>query len=392
MPIPFIDLKTQYQLIENKIKQRINDVLSHGRFILGPEIEELEQRLSKFVKTTYAISCSSGTDALYMSLLAMKVKSGDVVLTSPFTFFATAEVIAQIGAIPVFVDIDPITFNIDPTHLSRAIKALLFKDRNIYPYPSLLDKKDSINLKGIIAVDLFGGAAEYDEINRIAREYGLFVIEDAAQSFGGRYRGRMTCSLADIGCTSFFPAKPLGCYGDGGSVFTNDPSLAEILLSVRVHGSGKDKYENVRLGINGRMDTLQAAILLEKLSIFPQEIKMREEVAQRYSSLLSSIEEIIPPTIPSHIRSVWAQYSIIVRKKRDALISYLEEKGIPTAIYYKVPLHMQRAFEYLGYKRGDMEVSERISDHILSLPMHPYLKEEVQEEIVGHIKDFFAKH
>ncbi len=392
MAIPFIDLKTQYRLLEHKIKQRIDTVLSHGKFILGPEITELEEMLSEFVGVKYAISCSSGTDALYMALVALDTRRGDVVLTSPFTFVATAEVIAQVGAIPVFVDIDPTTFNMDPSHLSRAIQALTLRDRNLYPYPPILDRKNTINIKGIIAVNLFGTAAEYTEINEIAREYGLFVIEDGAQSFGGKYRGRMSCSLADIGCTSFFPAKPLGCYGDGGAVFTNDPSMAQLVTSIRVHGSGEDKYHNIRLGINGRMDTLQAAILIEKLSIFPEEIKKREEVAQRYFSLLSPLDEIKVPHIPSHIKSAWAQYSIVVKEKRDELACYLQEKGIPTAIYYKVPLHLQRAFEYLGYKKGDMGTSEDIAEHILSLPMHPYLKREVQEEIVGHIKNFFAKH
>ncbi len=393
MQIPFIDLKSQYHLIEDKIKRRIEEVFSHGRFILGPEIYELEKRLGEFVDSPYVISCSSGTDALYMSLLALGVGPGHVVLTSPFTFIATAEVIAQSGAIPAFVDIDETTFNMDPEKLSLAIEAIQYRDRSIYPYPTILDKTKKVQIRGIIGVDIFGVSSEYEEINKIAREHGLFVIEDAAQSFGGTYRGKRTCSLTEIGCTSFFPAKPLGCYGDGGAIFTYNERLAEILTSIRVHGSGQDKYENIRLGINGRMDTLQAAILLEKLNIFPGELMKRQEVATRYTSLLSEVEEIITPSIPEHITSAWAQYSILVKgENRDVLSNHLKAKGIPTAVYYKIPLHLQRAFSYLGYRQGDMQVAEETANHILSLPMHPYLTEEIQGEIVKELKDFFAKN
>ena len=392
MEIPFIDLKLQYKRIEKRIKQNIERVLSHGRFILGPEVVEIEERLAEYVGVKYVISCSSGTDALLMSLMTLGVKRGDIVFTSPFTFMATAEVIALLGAIPVFVDIDPITYNINPEELKRAIEAVKRRDPHIYPIPKTIIKgEDEFSTKGIIAVDIFGICAEYREINEIARQNNLFVIEDGAQSFGGKYFNKKACSLATIGCTSFFPAKPLGAYGDGGAVFTDSEELANILKSIRVHGEGKDKYENVRLGLNGRLDTIQAAILLAKLEIFDDEILKRQEVAKRYNLKLKDHPYVKPPYVPEYILSAWAQYCILV-EKREELIKYLMDSGIPTNIYYKLPLHLQDAFKHLGYQRGDMKVSEEVSKKILALPMHPYLKEEVQDYILIKIFEFYEKY
>ncbi len=387
MEIPFIDLNAQYKRIAKDVLKNIDRVLSHGRFILGPEVNELEDRLAAYVGTSYCVSCSSGTDALLMSLMALDVHETDVVFTSPFTFMATAEVIALTGAIPVFVDIDPKTYNINPDGLKRAIQAVKNRDNSIYPIPEIILHKE-FNLTGIIGVDLFGICAEYREINNIALENHLFVIEDGAQSFGGKYFGKMACSLAHIGCTSFFPAKPLGAYGDGGAIFTDSEELADIMRSIRVHGEGRDKYENIRLGINGRMDTIQAAVLLAKLDIFDEEINKRQEVAQKYSARLDSIPNIKLPNVPEHILSAWAQYCILV-EERDELIEFLKGRKIPTNIYYKTPLHLQRAFSYLGYKEGDMGVSEQVSKEIVALPMHPYLKDEILDYIVESIFEFY---
>lgn len=366
----FIDLKAQYRLIEKEIKSRINSVLEHGRFIMGPEIGELEEELASFADCRHVVTCSSGTDALLMALLAYGVGPKDAVFTTPFTFIATAEAIVLAGATPVFVDIDPDTYNIDPKKLEEAISRL---------------KKDRTELtpKGIIGVDIFGLCADYSAINHTAKQNNLFVIEDAAQSFGASYKGRRSCSLADVGATSFFPAKPLGCYGDGGAVFTNDDELAEKLRSIRIHGQGSDKYDNVRIGINGRMDTLQAAILLPKLALFEKEIEMRNKVADYYTSSLNGC--VKTPHVPDGYRSVWAQYSILADNRRE-IMDELRKAGIPTAIYYQKPLHLQGAFKTLGYGEGDYPVSENISRKIFSLPMHPYLKKEDQEIICEIIR------
>jgi dTDP-4-amino-4,6-dideoxygalactose transaminase len=313
--------------------------------------------------------------------MAYDVGSGDAIFTSPFTFIATAEVISLLGATPVFVDIDPETFNLDPKHLERAIAALQ-KGEPDYPLPRTSGL--SLTPKGIIAVDLFGLPADYDAINAIAKKHGLFVIEDAAQSFGAEYKGNRACSLADIACTSFFPAKPLGCYGDGGMCFTSDENLGQTMRSLCVHGQGHHKYENVRIGINGRLDTLQAAILHAKFDVFPKEIELRQEAATRYSKLLSDLGNgLVTPDVPPHFQSVWAQYSILSKDEnhRSGLQSKLKEGGIPTAIYYPKPLHLQTAFRSLGYKEGDFPVSEDYSGRIFSLPMHPYLAAEDQKQI-----------
>jgi dTDP-4-amino-4,6-dideoxygalactose transaminase len=378
----FIDLKTQQKRIRKGIDASITRVLEHGKYIMGPEIPQLEQTLANFAGVKHAIGCASGTDALLMALMAKNVGPGDAVFTSPFTFIATAEVIRLLGATPVFVDIDPKTFNMDPDLLENAIQAVTKSDRRIYPLPHNSGQKRLVS-KCIIAVDLFGLPADYDAINAIAEKHEVFVIEDAAQSFGADYKGRKACALAEIGCTSFFPAKPLGCYGDGGMCFTDSDELNDIMRSIRIHGQGTDKYDNVRVGINGRLDTLQAAILLNKFEIFPEEIQLRQKVASRYNEQLSSNVALVTPEIPNGYLSAWAQYSILAKdpSHRSELQNRLKENGIPTAVYYPKPLHAQTAFQSLGYQPGDFPVSQDFSTRIFSLPMHPYLEEADQNKI-----------
>jgi len=381
MGIQFIDLHAQQQRIHDKIVKNITRVLEHGQYIMGPEITALEKALGEYVGARHAVSCASGTDALLMALMAYQVGPGDAVLTTPFTFVATAEVISLLGATPVFVDIEPDTFNIDPLQLEKAVAALESKDPKIHPLPA---GYEGLKARGIIPVDLFGQPAVYDRINAIAHAEALFVLEDAAQSFGGEYRGKKACSLADVAATSFFPAKPLGCYGDGGMVFTDDDRFHEYLTSIRIHGKGSDKYDNVRIGINGRCDTLQAAILLAKFEIFPEELELRQQVAGRYNDLLE-VPGITTPVVREGCLSAWAQYSLLSERK-DAILQALGKAGIPTAIYYPKPLHLQGAYRYLGYKPGDFHVSEIMAKKIFSLPMHPYLAEEDQKRIAEVIK------
>jgi UDP-2-acetamido-2-deoxy-ribo-hexuluronate aminotransferase len=366
--LDFIDLKTQQQRISASLTENIRRVLAHGQYIMGPEIQALEARLATYVGVKHAISCSSGTDALLMPLMAYGVGPGDAIFTTPFTFIATAEVIQLLGATPVFADIDPKTFNLDPEALAAAVRGLGQNSGTAHLKP-----------KGIIPVDLFGQPADYDRIHTIAQEHGLFVLEDAAQSFGATYKGRRAGALAAVAATSFFPAKPLGGYGDGGAVFTDDDHLAEVLRSIRVHGQGKDKYENVRIGLNGRLDTLQAAVLLAKLEIFDQEVVDRQRVARQYSQALNAVVEV--PYVAPDCTSVWAQYSVL-SEHRELLLQKLQAAQIPAAIYYPVPLHLQGAFAHLGYQPGDFPVSENASRRIFSLPMHPYLDPADQERIV----------
>lgn len=364
MGIPFVDLKSQYSLLADDINAAIKKVLDHGQYINGPEVVQLEQELAKYVGVDHVVGCSSGTDALLMALMACEVGPGDLVFTTPYTFVATAEVVTLLGAIPVFVDIDKRTFNIDPEKLDAAIKK------------ALSEKKGQP--KAVIPVDLFGLPADYESINMIAIENGMVVIEDAAQSFGAEYHGRKACGLGHVGATSFFPAKPLGCYGDGGAVFTDDDKVAEKLRSIRVHGMGADKYSNVRIGLNARLDTMQAAILLPKLAQFPKEIEVRQQVAKQYSSALEGHVEV--PFMPEGVMSAWAQYSVL-SEKRTEIRDALQQQEIPTAIYYPKPLHLQDAYLDLGYKAGDFPVSENISQRIFSLPMHPYLMAEQVDAI-----------
>ncbi len=361
----FIDLHAQQKRIRNKIEVNIKKVLDHGKYIMGPEIKELEEKLARYVGTKYAVGVASGTDALLIPLMAYEIGPRDAVFTTPFTFIATGEVIQLLGATPVFADIQPDTFNIDPAKLEEVIEKVV--------------KEGKLTPRGIIPVDLFGQPADYDEINAIAKKYDLFVLQDAAQSFGASYKGKKACAHADVGATSFFPAKPLGCYGDGGMIFTDSTELHEKLTSIRIHGKGTDKYDNVRVGVNGRLDTLQAAVLLAKMEIFEEEIELRQTVAKRYEKGLK------PPAKAPRVRdynvSAWAQYSIL-HLERDAVTAGLKEQGIPTAIYYPTPLHLQEAFIHLGYHKGDFPVSEETADQVFSIPMHPYLPEEDQDRIV----------
>ena len=385
MPLPFIDLKAQYARLEGEIRTRMDAVLEHGAYILGPEIRELENHLGTYVGSRYALGCSSGTDALLMALMAFDIGPGDAVFTSPFTFFSTAEEIALLGATPVFVDIDLQTYTIDPASLEMALAALIKKDATIYPLPRGFE---NLTPRAVIPVDLFGLAADYDALEAVCREHGLKIIEDAAQAFGAGYKDRTkkACGFGDIGCTSFFPAKPLGCYGDGGMCFTDDPELHQKLASLRVHGMGTDRYDNVRIGINGRLDSLQAAVLLAKFGLFPEEVDLRNAAARRYTALLG--DAVVTPKIPDGYTSVWAQYSVLARDSahRDALRSHLDGEGIPTAVYYPIPLHLQTAFAHLGYTAGMLPVCEDAGLRIFSLPMHPYLKSDVQEKIARLIQ------
>jgi UDP-2-acetamido-2-deoxy-ribo-hexuluronate aminotransferase len=390
--IPFTDLQTQYRSIQPEVESGIRRVLEHGHYILGPEIAELESALGAFVGTRHAIACSSGTDALLVALMALGVKRGDVVLTTPFTFFATAEVIALLDAIPVFVDVKEHSFNIDPAALERAIEAVRLGDPSIHPLPRGVDMKGRKSA-GVIAVDLFGLPAEYDSISGLCTKSDIFLLEDAAQSFGAAFHGRKACSFGQIAATSFFPAKPLGCYGDGGMVFTDSDTLADLMRSLVVHGKGTDKYDNLRIGLNGRLDTLQAAILLAKFAIFEQETEARQKRADAYGSLLRRFcsANVLPPEVPEGFASIWAQYTVRLSGRSNLAVQQLIQKaGIPTAIYYPRPLHLQTAFGYLGYREGDFPVSEKLSREVLSLPFGPYIANDQQETVVRALADALA--
>ena len=355
----FIDLARQYAALKIEIDANIHSVLDRCSFISGVENELLEQELARYVGVKHALCVSSGTDALLMPLLAWGIGRGDAVFTTPFSFFATAEVIALVGATPVFADIDIDSFNLDPRKLRCAIEKTLAEGR--------------LRPRAIIPVDLFGHCADYDAIHQLAEEYGLLVLEDAAQGFGASYRGRKAGSFGDAAATSFFPAKPLGCYGDGGAVFTDDDELAEELRSIRVHGQGQDKYENVRIGINGRLDSLQAAVLLPKLAAYDGEISRRNEIATRYTNHLA--DSVTTPAVAPGCMSVWAQYSVLAKDgaQRESIISGLRTADIPAMIYYARPIHLQKAVAYLGHREGDFPVAEDVSRRIFSLPMHAYL-------------------
>ena len=360
--VEFIDLKAQQRRLGDRIPRAIQKVLDHGRFIMGPEVAELEERLSGFCGARHVITCASGTDALLMALMAQGTGPGDAVVIPSFTFVATAEAVALLGAAPVFADVQADSFLLDPAGLGAALETAT---------------RAGLAPKGIIPVDLFGQPADYMQINRFAGQHGLFVIGDGAQSFGAESDGNRVGTLAQVTATSFFPAKPLGCYGDGGALFTDDDVLASKLKSLRVHGKGAHKYDNVNIGMNGRLDTIQAAILLEKLAVFPEEINLRNRVAERYGAMLGDIVDV--PVVRSGCTSVWAQYTIKTCE-RDAVSGKLRQKGIPSAVYYPRPLHRQTA--YNDYPCGSgLGVSERLSSVVLSLPMHPYLEEEAQTAI-----------
>lgn len=386
----FIDLKTQYARIQDKVEDAVIAAMRAGNFIMGPPVIALEKRLSDYVGVRNTISCASGTDALVMALMAKGVAPGDAVFTVPFTFMASAEAIATVGATPIFVDVDPRTFNMDVAQLARAIDALKTGDRSIHPLPAMPDAElAALNPRGIIAVDLFGLPADYDTINALAKANDLFVIEDAAQSFGATCGNRRAGALAEIGCTSFFPAKPLGCFGDGGAIFTDDDELAAILRSIRVHGQGSHKYENVRLGLTGRLDTVQAAVLDVKLDIFDDEMAERQRVAAIYTAAIDRAGiDVIPPSIPDDYRSAWAQYTLLApdAEARDIMRERLAAHDIPTMVYYPRSLHMQPVFAYLGYAENDFPISATLGDRVFSVPMHPYLDTGQIERIVAAMR------
>ena len=365
--IAFIDLKAQQQRLGDRIPTAIEKVLDHGQYIMGPEVRELEQQLARFSGARHAVCCASGTDALLMALMARGVGPGDAVFVPAFTFVATAEAVALLGATPVFVDVDPYCFLLNMASLEAALETTI---------------RAGLTPRGIIPVDLFGQPCDYSEINEYAREHGLFVIADAAQSFGAEVEGNRVATLAEVTTTSFFPAKPLGCYGDGGALFTDDDGLADRLRSLRVHGKGAHKYDNVNIGVNGRLDTIQAAILLEKLSVFEEEVILRNKIAQRYGEQLQNLVDI--PVVRSGCTSVWAQYTITT-PQRDMLAQELKRLGIPSAVYYPLPLHRQTAYQTFPCA-PDLGISERLSTEVLSLPMHPYLEEEAQQRICAAIR------
>ena len=352
----FIDLAAQYKHLKSRIDNRIHDVLDHGQYIMGPEVYELEEKLAEYVGVKHAITCANGTDALTLAMMVLNIEKGDAVFCPTFTFFATAEVIAYEGATPVFVDSDEATFNICPLDLEKRIQATIAEGK--------------LKPKAIIAVDLFGLPANYPEIQKIADKYNLKLVEDAAQGFGGSINGKRAGSFGDIATTSFFPAKPLGCYGDGGAIFTNNDAYAELIKSYRVHGKGSDKYDNIRIGMNSRLDTIQAAILLEKLSEFPTELINRNKAANNYERTLAG--KYKTPQVPKGYISSWAQYTL-VSDNRDADMAKYKEQGIPTIIYYGTCMHQQTAFKQLSYSDEAFPVASKLAGCVFSLPMHPYL-------------------
>ncbi len=364
----FIDLAAQQRRIRGRVDEAVARVLDHGRYIMGPEVAEFEADLAAFVGEGEVVSCASGTDALVMALLVRRAGVGDAVFVPSFTFAATAEAVALLGATPVFVDIDPVSFNLDAASLDAAVRGL----------------DPGLRAAGVIPVDLFGLPADYEAIDAVCAEHGLWVIADAAQGFGGSIGERKVGRFAPLTTTSFFPAKPLGCYGDGGAVVALDPDDAKVLRSVRVHGSGSDKYDNVRLGINGRLDTLQAAILIEKLRIFPEELDLRDQVAAAYTAALEG--HVATPAVPAGVRSAWAQYTVRV-ENRDLVAKTLGAAGIPSAVYYPLPLHRQQAYAAYPVGAGGMAHSDQAASEVLSLPMHPYLGADDQAQVAAGLID-----
>jgi len=368
--IPFIDLQAQRKHLGTKIDDAIARVLDHGKFIMGPEVRRLEEQLSAFCSAQHCVSCASGTDALLLPLMAWGIGPGDAVFVPSFTFASTAEMVALAGATPIFVDVLSDTYNMDPQHLETAIAQVSAKHSNL-------------TAKAVVAVDLFGQIADYPKLREICNNHGLKLIADAAQGLGSTLRGKQAGAWADVVTTSFFPAKPLGCYGDGGAVLTNDKALADIMVSLRVHGKGSDKYDNVRIGINGRLDTLQAAIVIEKLAIFPSEIEARNSIADRYYNALHNL--VTAPYVPDGVVSTWAQYTVQV-DNRDAVQAALKDNGIPTMVYYPKPLHLQTAYKEFPVAGETLPVSESLSQSVLSLPMHPYLDEASQTRVIESLR------
>ena len=372
--IEFIDLGAQRRRIGQRMDDAILRVVNHGKYIMGPEVAELEKKLAAFCGAKHVLSCANGTDAIGLALMALGAKPGDAILVPSFTFAATAEVVAWFGATPIFVDVLEDTFNMDPKSLEAGLETA---------------RRLDLRPTAVIPVDLFGQPADYDRIEPIARANRLTVICDAAQSFGATYKGRKVGSIGHMTTTSFFPAKPLGCYGDGGAVFTDDDKLFEVLRSLRMHGQGSDKYDNVRIGMNGRLDTMQAAVLLEKLAIFPDEIVARDRVAAAYNAALKDVA--IVPGVPSGLTSVWAQYTIrLPGRDRDQVAAKLKAQGVPTAIYYPKPLHQQTAYRDFPVAGNGLPVSDRLAREVLALPMHPYLDQPTQGRIVEAVKSALA--
>lgn len=419
--IPFIDLQSQQALIKQKIEHRINQVLAHGQYILGPEVSELEQQLAAYTNVKHAITCASGTDALIMALYAFNVQPGDAIITTPYSFVAAAEAIALVGAIPLFCDINADDFNVD-SHQLESIIADFYDKQTTTPIKIKQQLSTHSRIAGIIAVDLFGLPCDYLQLHTIAKQHDLFIIADAAQSFGASLNDKKVGSLAEITTTSFFPAKPLGCYGDGGALFTDNDTLAEILRSIRLHGQGKTRYEHIRLGKNSRLDTLQAAILLEKLAIFDQEFQQRQAIAKTYQAALQEMglatqvinkhhHSVKQDSIRQHSikknpirqtlstqkiikQSAWAQFSVQANNHdhRAQILSALDAHQIPYNIYYPIPLHLQTAYQYLGYQSGNMPVAEQLSQTLFSIPMHPYLDNVTINEIIKVINDVNDKY
>ena len=378
--IPFIDLKAQQNLIRNKIEERIKAVLDHGQYILGPEVKELEKKLSIYTGAKYVLCCSSGTDALLLALLGLKLKAGEGVIVPAFSFASSAEVMPLLGAIPIFIDIENETFNLDPSKLADAFKTAT---------------EMGIKVKGIMSVGLFGQPADMKPINEFAKNNNLWVLDDAAQSFGGKYYGNNVGNLCEVSATSFFPAKPLGCYGDGGAIFTNDPEIYEIANSSHVHGMGKNRYEYDRIGMNARISTIQAAILLEKLEIFPSELRKRQDVANNYNKHLNDLElNIKLPLIKNKCVSSWAQYTIILPENidRSKLQEELKSKDIPTAIYYPIPLNEHEPYKNFPISKSGLANTNYLARNVLSLPMHPYLTEDDIINISKNIHEAFKNN
>ncbi len=375
-PIAFIDLGAQRQRLGSAVDAAVLRVVNHGGYVSGPETLELERELGAFCGAPEVISCSNGTDALSLALMAKGVGPGDAVFCPSFTFAATASVIARCGATAVLVDSLASSFNMDPASLEAGIATA----RALGLKPSC-----------VIPVDLFGQPADYDGLEPICAAHGLWMLCDAAQSFGASYKGRKVGSIGLIATTSFFPAKPLGCYGDGGAVFTADPELAAVMRSIRVHGQGSDKYDNVRVGMTGRLDTMQAAVLLEKLKIFPSEIEARDRIAQRYNALLADVCAV--PLVPPGLTSIWAQYTLRLPAgaNRDAVAAALKAEGVPSAIYYAKPLHMQTAYKHFPVAGNGLPQAEKLAGEVLSLPMHPYLDEPTQDRVVAALRQALAR-
>ncbi|KAA0970193.1 DegT/DnrJ/EryC1/StrS aminotransferase family protein [Aureimonas fodinaquatilis] len=375
-PIAFIDLASQQKRIREGVEARLKAILDSGAYILGPDVAELEQKLSAFAELEHTLGCASGTDALLLPLMAWEFGPGDAIFVPSFTFAATAEVAALVGATPVFVDVLPDTFNIDPEGLERAILQV--------------QAEGKLTPRAIIAVDLFGQIADYPALRKIADKHGLKLVADAAQGYGSTLNGQQAGKFADVLSTSFYPAKPLGCYGDGGAVQTDDKELASIMRSLSVHGQGIDKYDNLRIGITGRLDTFQAAVLLEKLPLFAEEIATRQAIAARYTSTLSDI--VTPQRLPDGVVSTWAQYTIRVPGgHRDAFMAHMREAGVPTVIYYGKPLHLQTAYRAFPVESGQLPVSEALSKEVVSLPMHPYLDEPTQNRIIDAARNAMTR-